>query len=346
RDTITVRIEAATFASLSPDGEWLLVDRAQEDESAEGTQLCLIEVADMGDECILMPDLASVQGPFVAWSSDSRYVVLNEDPTAVSTTNVWLFDLDTGDDLNLSALFPPAETPEQHYDRAPAISPSLEMVAFVRHTDDESWIHLVNLATEAHSTMPMTAGIIGNLRWLPDGSGLFYTLFNSASPADNGLWQVTLNDRAAVQLYEVPELYGPPFLSAVAETGNSVLLVYPMHEERADAPKAGYYYELISLPVAQGADLLSTGFWRSAAALAPDGATLMTVEEGRDAHRVTVQSVITGELTEAIELVSLDLDLTATSESFGLGATWYAPERIFLAGRFDAEMNGRLLIVE
>lgn len=348
QDSAEIAVDAATVASLSPDGQWLLIDRAREEDEAadaEGTRLCLIELSDLGDECVTIPELASVHTPFVGWSGDSRYILLNEDPNDVDVTNAWLFDLDSGDMVNLSTRYPPEEEMDVRYDRAPVVSPSTTWLAFIRHSEQESRLNLVDLTTEEVRTMGPITGIIGNLRWLPDESGLLYTLLSDDSPANNGLWQWSLETDDLTQLYESPEAHAIPFIAGFSDSGNDLLLVYPFSDEEPTVDE-GHFYELIRLPVNEDDELLVTTFEDAAALLSPDGTALITIDYVDADSLFMVYDVADGAVGEGVELLRTVGSFDIADSGLGLSVDWTHPNLIFLSTLADSDVTGLLLTVE
>lgn len=356
-DVTEITVDAATVATLSPDGQWLFIDRLHQDEEATGTELCLIEVEDMGDECDIFPDVSTPNKAYVTWSNDSRYVVMAEDAGLTEDADVWLFDLDTGDDTNLSALFPIDEDDiGERSDSAPVISPTAPQVAFVRNMANSTALLVHHLETEAQMAWRTTAGTIGNVRWLANGDGLVYTFANPDATDENGLWYYAFDGNGPVQLYQSPVARGLPYIVSMLEgeqavnQGPTLLLTYPFALDNEDPTTLPY--ELVALPAEEDGETVVVELTHGAAAIAPDGSHLLTMDYDVDEVAGTLAQIwpLTG-LRQGEASLNNATVLTAFDEYYvlaasGLRVDWYTPQQLFVSDMIGEDIDGVFITLE
>jgi Tol biopolymer transport system component/DNA-binding winged helix-turn-helix (wHTH) protein len=183
----------------SPDGHWIAFLRARQRYSAAvivipslgGPEREVAEVSLDTSNILRHWESYSVPPPFLAWSSDGRWLLSIEENAPRGAFSIVRISAETGTKRVLT--FPPKETSG---DGGLAVSPDGKTLAFTRTLGlFEKDIYLVSLSED---TLPrgvprrltFDSKEIDGLAWTPDGHRL---VFSSRRGGRRGLWQMSVS---------------------------------------------------------------------------------------------------------------------------------------------------------
>lgn len=357
----TIEIPQTRIISMSPDGHWLVADRA-------GDELCVFAIDTLEERaCATLEALdAGIRLDDVVWSPDSRYVAFTE--RALQTLqdgDLWLMDATSGtlldiDDDGFTGTIPilrgawpadPITLPSN-----PAFSPDGRLIAFSRTTfagpDSRSTtIATVPVAGGPAQDLFTVSDEIGvvyfGMGWAPDASRIYYSVQHlERDDLRNGVWVVDADGsdpRLLVPRFQ-PDGAGPALLDVSAD-GRTLLLfdpdlaagrrLSPGVYATADA-ESGIATPLapISLPAP------ATVGW---AGLSPDGRYLLTLYRYTEPDGQVWVRDVAG--TMEVPLLPSGLESVGPIET-GTIPSWSATGLLFLNGGFRFGQGTLLTIHE
>ena len=184
---LTSTLDKDISPAWSPDGRWIAFLRL-----VSATKLSLLLIPQRGgkERVLLQHDLtefsAMPQGPHLAWTPDSRWLVCT-----TPGRQGWFLSLVAVDSAEKRILTTPPAT-GFYGDTAPAISPDGRMLTFSRYLDLQGYAVYKLRISEQYDPVggPLKLDLADppNLgtAWLPDGSGI---VFASGWDGKNGLWR-------------------------------------------------------------------------------------------------------------------------------------------------------------
>jgi serine/threonine protein kinase len=208
----------------SPDGRWIAFFRSQPPAPTGLRNRELLLIAPLGGPERILADVRGQDffpaATFLAWSADSKSLVVTDSTGAGKPDALFAVSLETGDKRPLTNPQPPVFA-----DTSPAISPDGRSLAFLRRT---TWgageLHLLPLGeglTAAGAPRRLTAV---ELRadfpaWMPDSEEIVFS-------AKNSLWRLAVaSENAPTRIPYVGEDGLMPAISA-SQPGKPVRLVY------------------------------------------------------------------------------------------------------------------------
>lgn len=251
-------VEETQLLSLSPDGKWFF-------GLGQGT-IC-IYAADALAEKVCSNWNTTLDPNSIAWSPDSTRVAFTENLNALTESDIWVFDIQSGGlnditndnlegDLSTSLQRAKTSTKDINLDSMPVWSPDGKTLAFVRSSygdTQQTTICLIPpaggevikliIADEQHSLAVWHA-----MRWTPDGNKiLFNIIVLEDTSGKNGIWIVDKNGKNSRQLVKEKEGWGYPALYDVSVKGDRALIGYPRALVRADKNPNLCFYEILDL---------------------------------------------------------------------------------------------------
>jgi hypothetical protein len=347
-DKREIEIEDGRILSLSPNGEWLVVDK--------GELLCIYQAASLAEQsCALLKDRAHPALGSLTWSPQGTRVAFADDAVRMMVeSDLWVLEAETGKLSNLTddgatgnLLRPEPEGSKPLVDAAPAWSPDGKTLVFVRSARvSGAWDGTALYRISAGGGDPKKLLAVAEeeplvvwwgTRWSGDGKKILYTVAGRESDApDNGIWIVEGDGKNPQHILGVtdPDL-GSPFLVDVAAKGDKALIWYYMAASRFGAEPNVSYFAILDLKTgeveplkrARGEEIEFSS--PSNAILSPDGSKLLYAY--RDLiggeFRLVVRDV-DGE-TENVLLISEE-PLGASFQP-GLGLNWAENDTLYVA---------------
>lgn len=314
---------AGRLIGLSPDGRWL----ASYDSEADA--VCSYDTDNL-TQPHACADLAqagvySLVVDQASWSPDGSRLAFSQDgPRYFVEADIWTFDADTGDLINLTddgvaerdanLLGGDDEDRPFFMDFLPFWSPDGSEIAFARSSRrDGTWFgtHLMRVASDGSGqpteVVDVTADqpmvVYFGCAWSPDGETIYYTVAKpQLDDPGNGVWSVDVASGQARHLagMEDPDV-GYPAVGAVSPRGTQVLVHYPLAEAAFDV--VGPYLALLDpatgtvtpldVQSADPQDLTSVGM----ATFSPDGEWLLYSSRGPEQTQIYLRSMEGGDET-------------------------------------------------
>ena len=184
----------------SPDGRWIAFFRGQPPAPTgiRNRELRLIpplggperKLADIRGHDFPALSFDNIAATYVAWSSDSKSLVVTDSPGEGQPDALFVVSLESGEKRRLTNPQPPLAA-----DTTPAVSPDGRSLVFLRRT---SWgsgeLHLLSLGNGVTADGEPRRLTLAELRadypaWLPDSNEIIFS-------AKHGLWRLDVNGRS------------------------------------------------------------------------------------------------------------------------------------------------------
>jgi eukaryotic-like serine/threonine-protein kinase len=184
---LTESAHSATHPAWSPDGREIAFLRQTDGNRHEIT---LVPALGSPERSL---DSSTAVFPGLDWSPDGKLLAVVHRSSPETAESIFLLSTDTGVKRELTH---PRSTGEG--DRTPAFSPDGKDIAFVRWREGAKAEIFVQSLDKRDPTRILThGGIVRDLDWMPDGSGL---LFSSYWKGGAGIWKIAIRGGAPTRL--------------------------------------------------------------------------------------------------------------------------------------------------
>ena len=211
----------------SPDGRWIAFLR-----DLSGSKYAVVLVPPMpGPERIItevyMNFVNYVDGPFLSWSTDSRWLAIASctKPDANEPQALWLISLESNEKRKIT--FPP----ESYKDTSPAFSPDGHRLAFFRWPGyaGKSDLYLLDLSSDLKPNgdpkcIAIGKGICASPTWTADGRSLVF----SKGLGKMSLWRIDISGSSPPQQLSSIGMNGA--CPAISRGGNRLAYVQTIHD--------------------------------------------------------------------------------------------------------------------
>ena len=203
-DAALLLARGGSYSAWSPDGGFIAFIRRFIDEQGgrQGAVLVVPALGGVTRQLWIAPE--RLVGVGLDWSPDGNYVVLCARSAPGMPRRLLLIATANGERRWLSD--PPANS---NGDTLPIFSPAGDSVAFVRETDLESHIYILNLSSGEPRRLSPGGHNVRRLAWGPDGQTLIFSSDREAS----GLWRLSIATGEAEPIPGVGEGAGDPSVS-------------------------------------------------------------------------------------------------------------------------------------
>ena len=228
-DQREIQVPQARILSLSPDGQWMVVDKL-------GKHLCVIQAASGAEQsCTLSEDLRQINPSSVSWSPDSRSIALTEYATKYMVeSDVWVMEVESGKLSNLTddgvtgnLLSAVSGEDEVWVDLAPGWSPDGKQLIFARSThkgDKQPGTELYRVSAKGGSAKKLLAAtpedqmtVWHGLSWSGAAKSIVYSVsHNRLDYPGNGIWIAEEDGDNAQRLMSPDPDLGPVILIEVS----------------------------------------------------------------------------------------------------------------------------------
>jgi len=341
-----VEIEGGRILSLSPDGQWLAVEKAK--------TLCVYQAESLTEQICTPLEGRSLDLHSVAWSPDSQQIAFTENfPVYLHESDLWLMLVETGELNNLT------DDGVDRYqlggegmdkaliDLKPTWSPDGKTLLFARSTQSggawqgTSLYRVPAKGGDAQQVLSVTdeepAVVWHSLMWSADGKKIFYTLAShDPDTPDNGVWQAEADGDNPERLLGVTNQdMGLPFLLDVSARGDQALIwYYPAAMQFGAQPNVSFF-KLLDLktgslePLKRATSEEVEFFGILNATLSPDGSKILYIyKPAQGAYRLVVRDLDSEEENVLVEFE----EPRGITREFGMGLDWVEDDTIFVAG--------------
>jgi Tol biopolymer transport system component/DNA-binding winged helix-turn-helix (wHTH) protein len=180
----------------SPDGRTIAFLRLNSDEKGE---ILLMPSVAAGPArslaAVTAPMTLFPQSKFIAWSPDSKWLVVSDAPSYGGVMSLFLLSVETGEKRRITL-------PANEYDDVdPSFSPDMRHLAFARYTGGggaSSDLYVVNLSVDLAPEGPPERLTFYNRHlaspvWASDGRSILFTRTELAG--NHGIWRINLSSR-------------------------------------------------------------------------------------------------------------------------------------------------------
>lgn len=347
-----VEVEGGSIVSLSPNGEWLVVDKM-------GEVLSIYQAESLTEHSGALLEDVRLARNSITWSPDSTRVAFTDDAIRrMFESDLWVLEAETGELTNLtddgvSGGFLGEREGRPLLDVSPAWSPDGKQLAFSRSVygvgrDEPLVTDIYRVSASGGDPKKLLTAIDDQplavwlgLCWSSDGKQILYTV-NRQKPddPDNGVWIVDQDGKNREHILGVTDaVLGPPFLVDVAAQGDKALVwYYYAAGGYAIEPNVSYFVlldletgEVEPLKKAQGEEIEFSG--PANATLSPGGTKVLYAYRSVDGEwRLAVRDL--GDETENVLLTSEE-PLGITRE-FGQGLDWAENDTLYVATSFSS----------
>jgi Tol biopolymer transport system component/DNA-binding winged helix-turn-helix (wHTH) protein len=180
----------------SPDGRTIAFLRLNSDEKGE---ILLMPSVAAGPArslaAVTAPLTLFPQSKFIAWSPDSKWLVVSDAPSYGGVMSLFLLSVETGEKRRITL------PPNEYDDVDPSFSPDMRHLAFARYTGGggaSSDLYVVNLSVDLEPEGPPERLTFYNRHlaspvWASDGRSILFTRTELAG--NHGIWRINLSSR-------------------------------------------------------------------------------------------------------------------------------------------------------
>jgi Tol biopolymer transport system component/DNA-binding winged helix-turn-helix (wHTH) protein len=180
----------------SPDGRTIAFLRLNSDEKGE---ILLMPSVAAGPArslaAVTAPLTIYPQSKFIAWSPDSKWLVVSDAPSYGGVMSLFLLSVETGEKRRITL------PPNEYDDVDPSFSPDMRHLAFARYTGAQgaaSDLYVVNLSVNLEPEGPPERLTFYNRHlaspvWASDGRSILFTRTELAG--NHGIWRINLSAR-------------------------------------------------------------------------------------------------------------------------------------------------------
>jgi Tol biopolymer transport system component/DNA-binding winged helix-turn-helix (wHTH) protein len=180
----------------SPDGRTIAFLRLNSDEKGE---ILLMPSVAAGPArslaAVTAPLTLYPQSKFIAWSPDSKWLVVSDGPSYGGVMSLFLLSVETGEKRRITL------PPNEYDDVDPSFSPDMRHLAFARYTGGggaSSDLYILNLSPDLQPKGPPERLTFYNRHlaspvWASDGRSILFTRTELAG--NHGIWRINLSSR-------------------------------------------------------------------------------------------------------------------------------------------------------
>ena len=180
----------------SPDGRTIAFLRLNSDEKGE---ILLMPSVAAGPArslaAVTAPLTLYPQSKFIAWSPDSKWLVVSDAPSYGGVMSLFLLSVETGEKRRITL------PPNEYDDVDPSFSPDMRHLTFARYTGGggaSSDLYILNLSPDLQPKGPPERLTFYNRHlaspvWASDGRSILFTRTELAG--NHGIWRINLSSR-------------------------------------------------------------------------------------------------------------------------------------------------------
>jgi Tol biopolymer transport system component/DNA-binding winged helix-turn-helix (wHTH) protein len=180
----------------SPDGRTIAFLRLNSDEKGE---ILLMPSVAAGPArslaAVTAPLTLYPQSKFIAWSPDSKWLVVSDAPSYGGVMSLFLLSVETGEKRRITL------PPNEYDDVDPSFSPDMRHLAFARYTGGggaSSDLYILNLSPDLQPKGPPERLTFYNRHlaspvWASDGRSILFTRTELAG--NHGIWRINLSSQ-------------------------------------------------------------------------------------------------------------------------------------------------------